>query len=92
MASKKEKQVKQETANNSLETNKFIDNFPKAPGQTGLHAPNSLDAVRKPPIEQRSSGEPFFGGVSEPKVSEQTYDCYKPINKTKPPAKKKENT
>lgn len=92
MASKKGKKVpelKQSTKNNSLEPVKLIDGSTKAPGQTGLHAPDTLDAIRKPKPDQRQDGKPFFGGVSEPKVAEQTYDCYKPSTKSAPKAKKK---
>lgn len=74
-------------ASNSLEPVKSIEGYTKVPGQTGLHPPESLDAIRKPKPEQRKEGEPYFGGVSEPKVSEQTYDCYDPPKKT--PAKRK---
>lgn len=85
MAGKKGKQVpqlKQTNLSDSLEPNKSLEGFDKKPGQVGIHAPDSLDAIRKPKPEERETGKPYFGGVSEPKVSEQTFDCYQPIKKS----------
>lgn len=92
MASKKGKkvpQLKQGSGGGSLEPVKSIEGHPKVPGQTGLHPPDSLNAIRKPKPEQRKEGTPYFGGVTEPKVAEQTYDCYNPIPKKTPKSKKK---
>ena len=83
-------QLKRSSGGNSLEPVKNLDGYKKKPGQTGLHAPDSIDAIRKPrPDQRKETGEPFFGGVSEARISEQTYDCYKPIKKTNASKKKK---
>ncbi len=62
-----------------------ISGHKKVPGQTGLAAPGSIDALRKPSRDQRTSGKPFVAGVSEPVVSDQTYDLYN----TRPKSPKK---
>lgn len=80
-------QLRRASASNSLEGTKTVAGFSKAPGQTGLHAPHSLDAVRKPKPEQRTKQPPTIGGVSQPRVSEQTYDCYKPVRRVKKKSK-----
>lgn len=87
---KKVSELKQSTGNNSLEPTKGVEGFAKAPGQTGLYGPQSIDAVRRPKPEQRvDKGERVFGGVSEPKVVDQTNDLYTPPGKGKstPPKK-----
>jgi hypothetical protein len=79
---KKVSQLKQSTESNSLEAGKNLEGFAKAPGQTGLAAPHSLDAIRKPKPDQRvDKGERVFGGVSEPKRVDQTDDLYVPPGK-----------
>lgn len=67
-----------------LEPPKTIEGFPKAPGQTGLHAPRSIDAIRRPRPEERvDKGDRYFGGVSEAKRVDQASDLYNPSSKTK---------
>ena len=84
-------QLFQSTESNSLEATKDMDTFKKAPGQVGLHAPHNIDAVRRAKAEDRvDTGKRVFGGVSAPKVADQTYDCYSPIRKVDPPKKRKE--
>ena len=62
---------------NDLNVHKNVSGHGKAPGQVGLAAPHSLDGIRKPRAEQRvDTGKRTFGGVSAPKVSDQTYDLY----------------
>ena len=88
---RKVEELRQSTESNSLEASKDMDSFKKAPGQVGLHAPQTLDAVRRAKAEDRvDTGKRVFGGVSAPKVADQTYDCYNPIRKVDPPKKKKE--
>lgn len=85
---KKVPELKKATNSNSLEATKSVDGFAKAPGQTGLYGPQSLDAVRKPRPEQRvDKGERIFGGVSEPKRVDQSEDLYAPSPKSKSPKK-----
>jgi len=85
-------ELKQTNPSNSLEPVKGLDSTRKAPGQVGLWAPGTMDAIRKPPKESRvDTGERVFGGVSAPKVSDQTYDVHNPIRKVNPPAKKKKD-
>lgn len=69
----------------SLKPKGSISGHKKAPGQTGLAAPGSIDALRKPSRDQRTTGKPFVAGVSEPVVSDQTYDLYN----TRPKSSKK---
>lgn len=84
-------QLKQTNPSNSLEAKKGLDSSRKAPGQVGLWAPNTMDAIRKPPKESRvDTGERVFGGVSSPQISDQTYDVHAPIRKVNPPTKKKD--
>jgi hypothetical protein len=71
-------QLRKTSASNSLDVTKFVAGFSKSPGQTGLHAPQSLDAIRKPSPGQRQKGAAMIGGISKPRVADQTYDCYKP--------------
>jgi hypothetical protein len=86
---KKVPELKQSTESNSLEPVKGLESYQKQPGQVGIHKPGSLDAIRRPKPEERvDTGERVFGGVTEPKVAEQTYDCYNPIRKVDPPKKK----
>lgn len=81
---KKVSQLHESTGSNSLETGKMVEGHAKAPGQVGLHAPNTADAVRRAKAENRKdTGDRAFGGISPPRVSEQTYDCYNPIRKDK---------
>ena len=60
-----------------LEVSPKVSGHGKAAGQVGLAGPHSLDAIRKPRSDQRvDNGQRVFGGISAPKVSEQTYDLY----------------
>lgn len=60
-----------------LNVHKNIGGHGKAPGQVGISDPHSLDGIRKPRADQREdTGQRSFGGVSAPKVSDQTYDLY----------------
>lgn len=74
---------KKAVANGPLDAIQKISAHSKAPGQVGLHAPQSLDAIRRANPEQRkkSQSEPVFGGKAGFQVSPQTYDCYKPAHK-----------
>jgi hypothetical protein len=75
-------QLKQSTNSNSLEATKSVEGFAKTPGQTGLYAPNTIDAVRRAKPEDRvDKGERVFGGVSEPKQVDLTNDLYVPPKK-----------
>lgn len=66
-----------EKASDDLNVHKNVSGHKKAPGQVGLAAPHTLDAIRKPKSEQRmDTGKRDFGGVSAPQVSDQTYDLY----------------
>lgn len=79
-----------EESTDALDNVRKVSGSRKAPGQVGLHAPDSIDAIRRPKKENRKdSGRREFGGVSAPQVSDQTYDCYKPLRKVNPPKKKK---
>ena len=86
---KKVNQLRQQNNTNSLEAaGKDIEGFKKQPGQVGLHAPHNIDAIRRAKAENRKdTGERVFGGVSQPKVSDQTYDLYKPLRKNSPKKK-----
>jgi len=87
---RKVEQLKQTSPSDSLEATPNVSSPKKAPGQVGLWAPQTMDAIRKPQKESRvDTGERVLGGVSTPKVSEQTYDVYNPIRKVTPPVKKK---
>ena len=86
---KKVGELKQVNMSNSLEPAKGLESYAKKPGQVGIHAPESLDSVRRRKPEERvDTGERVFAGVSAPQVSPQTYDCYKPVKKSEPKKKK----
>ena len=87
---KKVEELVQKNESNSLEAAKSIGSNQKAPGQVGLSAPHTLDAIRRPKAEERvDKGERVFAGVAKPKIVDQTYDCYNPIRKVDPPKKTK---
>lgn len=89
---RKVEELQKTNPTNSLEAvNKGIQNPQKKPGQVGLWDQHSMDGIRKPPREERvDKGDRVFGGVSSPKVIDQTNDLYSPLRKVNPPAKKKE--
>ncbi|NUM33923.1 MAG: hypothetical protein HUU50_05235 [Candidatus Brocadiae bacterium] len=87
---KKVEELVQTNESNSLEAAKSIGSSKKAPGQVGLSAPHTLDAIRRPKPEERvDKGERVFAGVAKPKIADQTYDCYNPIRKVDAPKKAK---
>ncbi len=87
---KKVEELIQKNESNSLEPAKSIDSIKKAPGQVGLSAPHTLDAIRRPKPEERvDKGERVFAGVAKPKIADQTYEVYKPLRKVEPPKKAK---
>lgn len=89
---KKVEELIQKNPSNSLEPVKTVDSIKKAPGQVGLAAPQSLDAIRRPKPEERvDKGERVFAGVAKPTISDQTYDLYNPIRKVDPPKKQKKD-